>query len=772
MAPADDVIIIEDGGDDLPLSSPDDQAPPPSSKKKIIIIAAAATSAVLLFGGIGAYLLLKPAPPVETVTPEKIKKAPPKAHGATLEPSEVEQLIQKANLLYQKGDKEKALAIYEEVSQYSDAVSQYNLGVAKLKESDFTSALTHFENALQNNEQKCPAALNAAVCALNLNDQQKFKTYILMAQEHLPQEVNSPLYSYYYALIHYYKAQYYEALAALTHPTSQEYPHTTQALQAKLSYMFGDTQTPLRILSKQKDLANELSIGLLHAQNGDYPQAITHLSKAATLSTTRSQALNALALVQIKSGLYKDASQTLRQFQDEGYKPLYPVQTLLKPSLFQIDAAQEHFKGRLLSDKIFLSQLIFYFSPYKVFNPDQTITDIRKGELGLLKDEPTIAKAYLTRSSILSKANIQIAQALRLAVNYRLESAYKLLSDVEKVYPRHAILHYNIALVLAQMGHYPEAYTHFQKAYNLDPKNLLAGLLALYTGDLINADTQRTANSLQADLFGKESLPHDQLYLVALKYYFDNNIPAALDTITKHSDSSSPLVHVLKLIIANKANDTQQLLMASKKLVSLQPDDLMANFLSILTTYKGESVKTIAAQGQLFFQKDRLDWRSLYYGPLVTRERIVEFAFLTGMLPRIEPQLQDRLLNEKEERIGLAKALALCDVYLMKFPKADKIYRELIDTKNVFDSRTLFLAAIASLGANHHSDTIGFLDLAKLRDPRNDEARFGLAILNLEAGNLPVTIKALDLISDPNFHSSTFDFALAIPQRDERKNTH
>ena len=162
----------------------------------------------------------------------------------------------------------------------------------------------------------------------------------------------------------------------------------------------------------------------------------------------------------------------------------------------------------------------------------------------------------------------------------------------------------------------------------------------------------------------------------------------------------------------------------------------------------------------------------MYYGPLVTRERIVEFAFLTGMLPRIEPQLQDRLLNEKEERIGLAKALALCDVYLMKFPKADKIYRELIDTKNVFDSRTLFLAAIASLGANHHSDTIGFLDLAKLRDPRNDEARFGLAILNLEAGNLPVTIKALDLISDPNFHSSTFDFALAIPQRDERKNTH
>ena len=157
-------------------------------------------------------------------------------------------MIQKANYLYSNGNPTEALKLYEKIALYSEAISQYNLGVAQLKEGEYKGALENFKRSISNSENQCVSAINAAVCCLYLGRENDFNTYMDMAQSYLPQESSSPMYSYYYALINYYKGRYLEALSALKHPTTTEYQGTQNKLLAKISAMFGSYKDAINIL--------------------------------------------------------------------------------------------------------------------------------------------------------------------------------------------------------------------------------------------------------------------------------------------------------------------------------------------------------------------------------------------------------------------------------------------------------------------------------------------------------------------------------------------
>ena len=76
---------------------------------------------------------------------------------------------------------------------------------------------------------------------IHLNQQDSFKYYIDLAHAYLAFEINSPLYSYYYALINYYNKNYLEVLAALNNPTSKEYPEAQKHLSAKINALYSAT---------------------------------------------------------------------------------------------------------------------------------------------------------------------------------------------------------------------------------------------------------------------------------------------------------------------------------------------------------------------------------------------------------------------------------------------------------------------------------------------------------------------------------------------------
>ena len=72
-------------------------------------------------------------------------------------------------------------------------------------------------------------------------------------------------------------------------------------------------------------------------------------------------------------------------FPEEVYK-YYPIRVHLKESLFDAKKAQKEYRRNIASSKNLNYQKIFYFSPYKVFNANQTISYIRKGNANIYID--------------------------------------------------------------------------------------------------------------------------------------------------------------------------------------------------------------------------------------------------------------------------------------------------------------------------------------------------------------------------------------------------
>jgi len=234
--PQEEIIIIQESeaadiGEDEQIDTQlDDEA---QKKKKIILFGGIAIILVLLIV-MGLLLILKSTKNKQDNSIDFIsEKLQEKDTKVKIEPSRLENMIAKANYLYSNGSKKPALALYEKIAQYSEAISLYNLGVAQLKDKQYQIAFDTFKQAINNDEKRCVSAINAAVCAIHLKDKISFQYYIDLAYAYLPHEIDSPLYGYYYTLINYYNHNYLETLGILKHSTSDTYPDIQKDLKVK-----------------------------------------------------------------------------------------------------------------------------------------------------------------------------------------------------------------------------------------------------------------------------------------------------------------------------------------------------------------------------------------------------------------------------------------------------------------------------------------------------------------------------------------------------------
>jgi LPXTG-motif cell wall-anchored protein len=77
-----------------------------------------------------------------------IQKIVQKLEKKNIPKDALKELIKKANLLYQQGEKEKALKILNKISEFSKTLSFYNLGVIKLQEKKYKKAIEYFQKAI------------------------------------------------------------------------------------------------------------------------------------------------------------------------------------------------------------------------------------------------------------------------------------------------------------------------------------------------------------------------------------------------------------------------------------------------------------------------------------------------------------------------------------------------------------------------------------------------------------------------------------------------
>ncbi|MFA5235005.1 MAG: tetratricopeptide repeat protein [Sulfurimonas sp.] len=760
-----EIIIIEDS----------DAAYDNAASKKSIIDenSSSKNKKKFLFIGIGVIALLaiiivsfalkkSPTKPAEIST-QNIEEKLDKKFSQPIEPSRLENMIAKADYLYSSGSKNEALTLYEKIAHYSEAVSAYNLGVAQLKDAQYEIALATFQKAIQNNEKRCVSAINAAVCSLHLGNEKSFRYYIDLAYAYLPQERESPLYSYYYTLINYYNSNYLEALSALKNPTSDEYAKVQNNLSAKINALFENDYKAVESLEKNELPVNHFSLGLLYARVGDLTLAKQHLQDAIKTGVEPMKAQLAIGYINLKAGQIKDAAKEIENatdiFGEDVYKP-YPIVVKLKESLFNPEQAQKRYRDVISQSKETTYQKIFYFSPYKIFNANQTISYIRKGTANIYIDNVDSAKEYLEKSSSSSNVNIGIARAIKKALSFKLREANEMLQSMVEIQPKHSILHYNLALTYAQMGNMVDAHKHFVRSYNLDAKNYISGIYAIMCSQLVNKENPKFVSIIKDAISHEEPSEDIDLYNTLL-FISEDNVMATADWLEKNYQQK-PLYLALDVIIALKQNNIETAQKAANKLAILLPDEILPHIMYIDAHFNNLSQIKYASEVMNYLKLQKFNFNDLYFGAHITRYLYIQQNLITGRLYFLREDLKQALESTTQQTHELTSALALASLYDKAYEESYTLYNNLIDNLKVRDSQTLFLGAVASTAAKHHENAIALLELSKMKNPDFLESRYALGLLYLEAKNNKGAVIQLSRVTKNSFNSEYFNFVIDV----------
>ena len=646
-------------------------------------------------------------------------------------------LIKKAEILYKSGKKEEALNLLEKISNFSEALSLYNLGVLQIEEKNYKKALKYFQQAIQNNNSKALSAINAAFCALKLKNKKLFDYYRNLAYIYLPTLAKNKNYPYYYAVVMFYNGYEYEAIPALKKPTDYD---NSKLLAAIYEYL----NDPQHAKNYEENFFYK---GLEYAQTGEY-----HLAKAYLSKTNSKKAQFAMALVDLKLHLYKEAAFILKKYQNNN---IYPIYVFLKPSLFDVKTAQKDFQNNFLSNPNDYYDLFFYYAPYKVLNMNQTIEFLKKGISGIPLGAIEESNTALSKSAYFSKLNIQISKAIKLAISGHIFLANEKFKKLYKKRKDSYVINYNLALTDAQLGNYKSAYFHFLKAYHLNPNDLISGILALYAGSKVNIQNPYLLASIKDDITANTKLASAMLSI------YTNNTVLMTAILEKEKDTNNPLWLITYLTM--KAMLNKDYTLETIKLKTIFEHDLISQLLYFYAQNRNLPVNKIAEKFHTFFYTLLPDLNDFFYGTKISRDYLFEFARISGLMERLREILIKKAKNETFDIIPVLKRLAFADVYTKHFEEAYTIYNDLINNKNINDPRTLYYAAVAAIGAGHHANAVALMEMAKLKNPSLFEARYALGLLWQEADNLRAASIQYAKIPD-GFESKFFDFNILPPK--------
>jgi LysM repeat protein len=747
-----DVIIVEEGDEENPSSQSDTKTTgnnednDKKKKKQVYIII------ILLIVVLILLLLLllvvainkkekKETPQIQNNQIETIKK---KLNKTDVPKDTIKELVTKANILYYQGQKQEALKLLDKLSTYSQSLSNYNLGVLKLKENNCSVAIDYFNKAIAEDDNRCVSALNSTYCSVKLKDKNLFDYYSKLSELYLEDEVNSKYYPYYYSLVHYYLGEEFEALQSLK--KSKNFDNKVKKLQSMIYNLYDD---PYNVVHYSVD---PFVLGISYARIKEYYLARDQLEIAKDIYPLKGS--EALALVDLKLGLYKEAAINLKNSINKN-RVVYPIKVTLKNSLFDVIEAQKKFQNEFLTKKEDFYDLFFYYAPYKVFNAKQTIDYIRKGSAGIAIDNIEESNRYLSKSATISKLNLDISKGIKEALTYHIYKANKRFQELVKHHNNHEILHYNLALTYAQLKNYGKAYIHFLRAYHLNPNNYLSGIFSVITGNLVGVDTKRLVASLNEDIDPEDK---KNSFYIALLGYIDNNLPVVLDWL--QNDHKNSELHLSFDIASSFILDRKDILkMKTNLLVSVAKTDLIANLLHFYAQNINEDIKKFSLNYHNFFNNSKLDLDAFFYGPVIAQDYYLEFARVTGVLHKVRDILLKKATSEKDDVVPIMQSLAFVNLFTGYFEEAYVIFNDLIDNKKANSSKTLFYGAVASIKANHHANAIALLELSKGKNSANYESRYGLGLLYHEVNNLKGASIQYEKIPN-NFKTSFFDFEL------------
>jgi tetratricopeptide (TPR) repeat protein len=731
------------------------------TKKLLMLIGASILIFILLITALIVAFSGSDEPESQVIELEEPKLITPPTITQKFQSSKIDSMLIKANKLYESGNKAEALKIYENIAVYNESLSNYNLGVSKMNQGLFKDAINSFKDAIANNENIAVSAINLAVCALEINDEKLFEYYIDLANAFINRDSDVNLYEFYNALVNYYRGYYIEALHTLDLSNSKYYTSQKEYLRSKiLSYLHEDKEA-IKAIKAVEDYDISLPLGLLHARLGEYKEAKKYLNRALVDEKNAPSTYLAISLIDLKTGEFGSAAKTLKMLNDFNstfVRDTYPIKTVLNPELFDINLAQNNYDLTKFFDQNSLYQILFYFTPYKAFDPKQTIEYIRKGGLSLFVDESGIADEYLETSGIVSKANVMLSQAIFKALNNKLREANSDFLEITKLYPNHSIVQFNLALTFAQLGDFAQAYKHFVTSYHLDPSNYIAGAYAIMAAKMIGRDAKRLTKEVMDTMDADTNLDQDNIYKAMIQLTQGNQ--GALNDWLDKNHNESVLNIVFNIICAYITDRNDIVILATDELNQKLPNDVLTNIIYSVTRFDVKNIKNYAKDIQVKFLTTKLDKGTLYGGATIIKAEYIKLLQIAGLLNIERESIIKDLKISSDNTKDILHTLAYLSLFTGHYEEAYTIYNELVNTEKEDDANTLFLASVASIGANHPDSAIGYLELAKLTNPTYSEARLALGFLYQEVGNIDAAITQYSGLGDSKYQSQFFTFRL------------
>ncbi len=673
--------------------------------------------------------------------------------------SKIDDMLKKANSLYESGNKIEALRIYENVSRFSESLSSYNLGVSQMNQGRYAEAIASFKKAIEIRENADVSALNAAVCALHLNNEPLFKYYIDLARTFL--DTSSPHYAYYDALLNYYKGFYVESLYILQGVDYPFYKDEIKYLKSKIFSLLYQDEEAIKAINKIENYNSNLPLGLLYARTGKYGEAKRYLSAVHPEDKNYYYARLASAIVNMKTGNFGTAANELSEVYDKNATfatTTFPIKVVLKPEYFSIEATQAAYDKKIFFNRDNVFEMLIYFTPYQTYDSEQTMQYIRKGGINAFIAENSEAEKYLQTGKTVSKVNADLARAISLALEGRLRAANAEFERLTKVYSRHSILHFDHALTYAKLGDFASAYKQFVTSYHLNPRNHLAGVYAAVTAELIGRDHRRLDREISENLANDTTTQYREFY-EAVMFLLQGNT-AAINRWLEESDCKKAVCTAFDLITSNLNDRLEIAKQKSREMLEIMPGDALTHTLFFLSNYENEDIKEFAKNIQIYFFNSQIDKGALYGGSIIARRQFVRLLAVSGMLNLEREQIKRDLENAGDNVNSILEALAYIDLFTRNYEEAYQIYNKLVYENKFTDDGTLFHASVAAIGSSHPESAIAYIEFARLTNPTAQNYRMALGWLYQETGNIQAAITQYEAIGNVDYKSKFFTFKI------------
>ncbi|MDU7692762.1 MAG: tetratricopeptide repeat protein [Helicobacter sp.] len=692
---------------------------------------------------------------------DEIKKVVQKKIGS----SELDSLLQKANIFYRAHNRPEALSVFKEIALFSQGLANYNLGILELKNKDYKNALNSFNNAIKNNQNVSLNTFNAAIAARKMGDNNLATLLLQKAASNLSEDINEPFFPYLYSLVNFYNGNYFASLAGSASDQNSAFDQNKLEVDAKSFLVFNDNINAINALEKSVESSKDYkTLGLLYARISNFDRAKLYLSKYQNKNPKDLSVLMPLALLYLKTRDFNNAQNILNaiSLQEDKVKEIiaqYPIKVVLQQRLFDIDIAQSNFMKNGIKSNFFLpDKIIFHYAPFKVFNPNEVAKTLKNANIFI--DNFITGTTFLEGIRQSSSIDLDITNALLKIYNKDLSGGLSILQNTAASNPNDPILHYNLGLVYAKMNDFQNAYNHFLRAYYLDVKDMDSGIFALIASKFLSNDTGGLKSDMLENLNittdGKDS--HKKF---ALSFWDYANGTFDQMNWLNESKNNLPIYYALQIAhqIQSDEKDFTKLNSALQNLYNFDKHDIVTLILREIFKENSRDFRGAANRLYSVFSKSQ-DIDGVLYGGALERELYTYVGFITGTLTFQEKEVKTKLTASNKNIAGILQVLALINIYQHKFEEAYAIYDVLINTLKVTDSQTQFLSALASIGSGNYDHAALLLQLSKMEGDSSFETRLILGMLYQQNGNLKAASSHYKSLIGKNFGESFFDFII------------